>query len=209
MFSEWWKYSSDVSNKKDVEKDRKYATKVGDLALLIKGLQKHVDSLEKAVEASLKGANLKDNTKSGASSVFYRGRDPTVLVGGIDSGWPEDFGDRVDVRLPSMIVKPAGALPNGLEAMISLVQKKLPDKPDDISAVAVELLKEFHALRPGGDFPGKAPAGKMYPQFHDTKNKRGTWRDQWGDRQPCEQPPLPPKLRYDLLTIRCRVSFVC
>ncbi|THC91741.1 hypothetical protein EYZ11_008792 [Aspergillus tanneri] len=178
MFSCWWKYQSDVSKRDDPDTNQKFREQTKAIAQQIADLQRRGSELQKAIDNKLGEAPLV-HAKSSTLPFFYQARDPTVLVGGIDSGWPTDYLDDIAVRLAAQVVE-SDSLPSDLTALSSLVQKALP--PQLMSAGA-SLLSEFFALRPGGGASGDPPAGKSYPQFHDTKDD-GRWRDQWGDRQP-------------------------
>lgn len=185
MFALWWTYVSDPTNRKDQgsrERDNDFKDKVTPLAKKITTIAALVENLETAVK-DLKNDSHLILVKSGAMPFFYHGRDPTVLFGGIESGWPVDYTDKVEVRLSSQVVKADGTPPQELQELITLVSKSLPDTPRDLTAVAAALMSEFYALRPDGGRTGTAPEGEMYPQFHDDKAS-GRWRDQWGDRQP-------------------------
>ncbi|EJT75103.1 hypothetical protein GGTG_08941 [Gaeumannomyces tritici R3-111a-1] len=179
VFSLWWKYVSDVSNKKDGVQNLKFkrdteaaTTKIAELEKRIKVLAGDVDKLKADSDLS--------NAKPGSEPFFYRARDPTVLVGGVESGWATDFLDKVNVRVPKAAVtyQAEWGLPPGLKALVALVRTKLPS---DIASAGEALLSEFHALRSSLDEP--LPEGKEYPQFHDQKTSDKRWRDRW-DRQP-------------------------
>ena len=103
--------------------------------------------------------------KSGTLPFFYRGRDPTVLVGGIDSGWALDYLDEVKARLPSETIE-SSTVPEALKQLVSMqITHKLPRVFNDAIKA---LMTEFWALRPDGGAPDTAPRGKSFPQFHDT-----------------------------------------
>lgn len=186
MFSCWWTYVSDVSNKEDTGNNLKFKEQTGKISGCLHALQDRINGLQSHIDGLLHptppARNLLENAKTGTLPFFYRGRDPTVLVGGIDSGWPSDYLDKVSVRLPAQIVPlpSTSTLPDALSDIVTLMMKLLPDI---LTTAAEALSSEFYALRPGGGQSGDAPAGKRYPQFHDDKAD-GRWRDQWGDRQP-------------------------
>lgn len=186
MFSCWWTYVSDVSNKEDTNNNLKFKEQTGKISDCLHALQDRITVLQSHIDWLLHPApparNLLENAKTGTLPFYYRGRDPTVLVGGIDSGWPSDYLDKISVRLPEQIVSlPSNlTLPDALSDLVILMRKSLPDV---LTMAAEALSSEFYTLRPGGGQSGDPSAGKRYPQFHDTKAD-GRWRDQWGDRQP-------------------------
>ncbi|KAI0118157.1 hypothetical protein GGR51DRAFT_498324 [Nemania sp. FL0031] len=188
MFSLWWKFMSDVGNKASNDDDdaADYKVLVDDLSAHISGLQSRIQQLQEKIDSLLNpqdgSENLLATAKAASMPVFYRANDPTVLVGGIPSGWPLDYLDKVAVRAPFQTV-PAGdpsSLPTALRDFSALLQKQLPTV---LKTPADALITEFYVLMPAGDDPGTSP-GEFYPQFHDTVTSDGRWRDQWGDRQP-------------------------
>ena len=189
MFSLWWKYVNDARNKKsDTNNNNDHRDKVVKLAGRISALETVIDSQRKAIDkklhpdaTSLPGVagssftpieNLLQNAKTGTLPFFYRGRDPTVLVGGIDSGWPLDYLDNVLVRLPTETIASPDA-PEALKELINPLLDLLLIGPNPVSQsfnlAITALITEFWALRPEGGSVGPAPAGKYYPQFHDQK----------------------------------------
>lgn len=188
MFSCWWNYVSDVSNKGNSQKDPEFKDQTGKIADQlhalqdrIKALQNHLDELLNPTTPEARARKLLLNAKSGTLPFYYRGRDPTVLVGGIDPGWPSDYLDKVAVRLPVQIVRSTSSVPDALSTLVSLMEQSLPPV---FTSVVEALSSEFYALAPGGDQSNEPPAAEQsYPQFHDDKAD-GRWRDQWGDRQP-------------------------
>ncbi|KOS19871.1 hypothetical protein ESCO_005589 [Escovopsis weberi] len=198
MFSLWWKYISDVGNSGNDGNDGgdgdgegrsdDYPQKAKDLSDHIAGLEDRVQKLQAHIEELLNpnpltGENLLATAKPASKPVFYRNNDPTVLVGGIESGWPSDYLDKVSVRGPFQTIP----LKNGasdLPAGLSDIVKQFVKLPGVLEQPAENLVMEFYALRPDGGDSGTAPEGKFYPQFHDKKTVDDRWRDQWGDRQP-------------------------
>ncbi|KND88085.1 hypothetical protein TOPH_07324 [Tolypocladium ophioglossoides CBS 100239] len=190
MFSLWWKFMSDVGNSGDSEdktKTDEFKKAVDDLSKHINGLQGRMQQLQQKIDDLLNpqdgSQDLLATAKAASMPVFYRANDPTVLIGGIPSGWPLDYLDKVAVRAPFQTIpaRDSSSLPAALKGLSALLQKQLPDV---LKAPADALVTEFYLIRPGGGDSGTAPEGKFYPQFHDTVTSDGSWRDQWGDRQP-------------------------
>lgn len=191
MFSAWWKYVSDVSNKDDPQKNGDFKRLTDDISARVKALRDRIVTLKTTVDNMLhptdpqqESENVLAAAKPASRPAFYLSNDPTVLIGGIESGWPLDFLDNISVRAPFETIAPktgSPGLPQALKDLIALLQGKLPDV---FRLPAGSLLTEFHFLRPGGGDSGKPPGGQSYPQFHDTITTDGRWRDQWGDRQP-------------------------
>lgn len=190
MFSLWWKYMSDVGNSSDSltsPKNSDYKRKAKDLFEHISGVNDRIVALEAKMDDLLHPKDGKKNllatAKPASMPVFYKANDPTVLIGGIESGWPLDYLDKVSIRAPFQTIIAKGGspgLPDSLKAFFALL-KKLPDV---LESPAEALVTEFYLIRPGGGDPGTAGDGRFYPQFHDTLTKDQSWRDQWGDTQP-------------------------
>ncbi|KAK3944842.1 hypothetical protein QBC46DRAFT_350202 [Diplogelasinospora grovesii] len=181
MFSLWWKYVSDVSNKDRPSQNPAYRSKAADLSTRVAQLQKFTADLRAQVQKKTGEGTLLANAKTGTKPHFYRARDPTMLIGGVEPGWPSDFSSNVSVRLPVQTVVP-DAVPAALSQLAADIQKAFPGIAP-LKYVA-RLLGEFYALLPGQKPAKDPPKGHAYPQFHDSPGGDVTLRDQWGDRQP-------------------------
>ncbi|RYP41837.1 hypothetical protein DL767_000738 [Monosporascus sp. MG133] len=188
MFSCWWKYVSDVGDKDDPQQNADFKRQSKDISNRITGLQSRIDKLEtfkyEMLNPPAGSGNLLATAKPASMPAFYLANDPTVLIGGVESGWALDYLDKVAVRAPFEIISPksgSGDLPQALTDLLTLMTGKLPDV---FRSAAKSLVTEFYLIRPGGGDPGKADNGKFYPQFHDPHTTDGRWRDQWGGRQP-------------------------
>jgi hypothetical protein len=182
MFSLWWKYASDLGQSDNQGNDQNEAFKAeaGRISSRISGLQTRIKQLETQV-TNLLGSNLLATVESTSEPVFYCGNDPTVLIGGIPSGWALDYLDNLAIRAPYQTISSDQDLPSNLSTISRLVENKLPTV---LTTAAKALITEFHALRPGSNDSGTPGQGKFYPQFHDQLTTDNRWRDQWGDRQP-------------------------
>ncbi|KAK4136040.1 hypothetical protein BT67DRAFT_440173 [Trichocladium antarcticum] len=181
MFSLWWRYVSDVSNKDRQGQDPHYTSSAADLATRIKQLDRFSADLRVRIEAMTRDTTPLANAKTGTEPHFYRARDPTLLIGGVEPGWPSDFSRNVRVRLPIQTVM-ADAVPAALGQLARDVQNAFPETAPLQEAAA--LLAEFFALAPQQDPAKDPPKDHAYPQFHDSPSGDTTRRDQWGDRQP-------------------------
>lgn len=183
MFSLWWKYVSDVGNKDRQKSDPVFKEQTGKLYDQITALQVRIDKLQDHIQASLPEAteNAPDglkNAKSGTIPFFYRARDPTLLVGGIDSGWPSDYLDNVTVRLQSEVVT-SDSLPDSLHAIVDRLEDVLPRV---LQSPGAALASEFFSLDGKNDTETQPSSGKRYPHFHDKVD--GKIRDFWENQQP-------------------------
>ncbi|PHH93131.1 hypothetical protein CDD83_511 [Cordyceps sp. RAO-2017] len=184
MFSLWWKYVSDASNQTS-QKNEEFKGLASDLASRIKGFANRIEQLQDKVKELLGPQGVSDNVlataKPASVPVFYRANDPTVLVGGIMSGWPTDYLDKVFVRAPFQTIAAKDAnLPDAFKNISSQIKGKLPDV---FKAPAEALVTEFYAVRPDGG-SGTASESTFDPQFHDQWTTDKSWRDRWGERQP-------------------------
>lgn len=191
MFSIWWKYVTDVTNKEDADANRRFAAQTHDLSEKLRKLQARIKDLEGWIENTKKkhtvDSGLLQGLKSSTLPFYSRARDPTMLIGGVDSGWPADFNDNTTVRLAAQVArKGEDGVPQGLKDLASLVTSKFP-REGSLKAVS-RLLTEFWTLTPANTADDeKAPKGQAFPQFHDnipTTMDGKLWRDRWENRQP-------------------------
>jgi hypothetical protein len=212
IFSWWWKYVTDVINKSDESINRWYQDNIRAVTDKLDQLNSRIEVLDKRVTKLIDDGKAKEGylhgVKSGTDPFYYRPRDPTVLVGAIDHGWPCDFNLDIEVRLPAQTVNSDGKIPipDGLSDLSNLVKTKFAN----VGALkyAENLFREFYALVPSKTRAPDAPLdkGQAYPQFHDKKSlikDSKLWRDRWEDRQPwfplyaeweVEYTHVPPKL---------------
>lgn len=193
IFSWWWKYISDVSNKQDDRKNLDFKNQTKKQSVQLKELRAYISKLQVDIKKMLPDndapasdtksdpsgtSNVVQGAKMGTLPFYYRGRDPTALIGGIPSGWAADFLDNVSVRLVSQVVG-GSPLSQGLSELHQLAKSKLPG---EFSLAITALLAEFQALRAGDSVQILQPA--QSPQFHDRTPDGKRMRDQWGDQQP-------------------------
>jgi hypothetical protein len=182
MFSLWWTYATDVADKNPRNKSNKdYKTKADDIATRLKKIQSHMTDLGAHIESLIGNT---DALKKSTLPFYYRARDPTVLLGGIPSGWPEDFSKNVGVRLAVQCVTNSTPPHQGLMNLVPIIESTFPGAP---LAAASNLLSEFWALLPDNLVATKPADGQTYPQFHAPLEGviDGTPpRDQWQNRQP-------------------------
>ncbi|KAK4153609.1 hypothetical protein C8A00DRAFT_33629 [Chaetomidium leptoderma] len=176
MFSYWWKYASlsDDDRKQAQFPLAELSRKFKDLQTLVTGAKQVVDSLSK------------DTTKfsqlpmPGVNPDFSQRRDPSLLVGGIEAGWPDDYLDTLLVRLDSQLMQP----PTPVGDISAYCTSVLPDV---LQPTARALVQEFLALAPS-DTARITPTGEQQlPLYHDHGkhgNPSGPLRDQWGATQP-------------------------
>ncbi|KAK4040197.1 hypothetical protein C8A01DRAFT_35799 [Parachaetomium inaequale] len=198
LFSVWWKYvSGALGNPVDVG-PAVQASRVQPLVDRINVLlgtkpgQDTTNSIPWLADQQLKlsqGLPL----EKGAAPEFYQKKDPTLMIGGIEAGWPVDYLDKLTVRLDFQLPRyDVGSTPApAWSEFDGLAQTILAKLPLNLRATASSLLNEFRGL---ARTPAAVPDKGFYlPLYHDQgppdpKNKNaGTsglkWRDQW-DGQP-------------------------
>ncbi|KAM0266930.1 hypothetical protein ACHAPA_006499 [Fusarium lateritium] len=191
IFSLWWKYVTDVTNKTDRDVNSEFEVKVKIISDKLVRLNSRIDVLDGLVKKLIKDGKAEGGSlqgvKTGTDPFYYRPRDPTVLVGAIDHGWPSDFNDDIEVRIPAQTVKAEGAVPKGLSDLVGLIGTKFAGT--GALKDAEKLCQEFWALVPNKkkDPDTSLDKGQAYPQFHDKRSlikDNKLWRDRWEDRQP-------------------------
>lgn len=191
MFSIWWKYVTDQTNFANRNNDP-YERQATDLAEKLTKLQERMKQLDAAMveikkEMEENGLLLNgpNDLKTSTLPFYFQHRDPTVLLGGVESGWPSDFNDSGKARLPSQCVTKTG-IPPDVRDLAAQVTSKFPGQ-SALSAVEI-LLDEFWTLMPSNTPDDAAPEKEhVFPQFHDklsSTNDNKYWRDRWENRQP-------------------------
>ncbi|KAF3157407.1 hypothetical protein TWF751_002232 [Orbilia oligospora] len=192
LFSLWWTYMSNVEGK---TKDNMSNSKTEVEAHMKKAntLVKSVISLNKTIE-SLKSKI--PGVMSAVDSHFAQQKDPTMTIGGIKSGWPFDFLEKLRVRIAAQIVNevvdpasPANSAKKSayVESLLATA-KKLPAELQDAATV---LLKEFNYIQPENIANVVVGDNAVLPLYHDQDLAYGNmqdserpWRDRWGETQP-------------------------
>ncbi|KAH7320601.1 hypothetical protein B0I35DRAFT_352023 [Stachybotrys elegans] len=180
-FSLWWLVVT-KAKKNDETRQR-----VEQLAKNIKALKKCIDSSQEEINRLFKD-EVKD-FEPGVLDPFQQQRDPTLLVGGIQSGWEVDYLLKLLVRLDCQVVKPAeGDSPLWKAFFDNFVDKKLPEF---MRGTVKALLREFVTLKTRHEDEDDALTSEI-PLYHDrlgrsydnVGNKDCVWRDLWNDTQP-------------------------
>ncbi|KAK0667212.1 hypothetical protein QBC41DRAFT_279504 [Cercophora samala] len=118
---------------------------------------------------------------------YYQQGDPTIMVGGVRSGWAHDFLDKVKVRLDSQTIQAS----DDVLSTINLNALQNRSIPPGVWEVMVRLLGEFCSLGSNDD---KSTDVNQMPLYHDTgvedadsntdNAEAPLWRDRWNNRQP-------------------------
>jgi hypothetical protein len=178
LFSLWWKFVCEGTNQSS------YKGKVEDIMINWGELTQCIKESKDIIRLLLDPAEEPDLAiaKPGVLPSFHQQRDPTLLVGNIESGWPQDWLETLKVRLNTEITTWADRdkLGNiGDELCI-------PKIPTAIQDTAKALIKEFINLSP--DFTTSIPEHTFVPLYHDLGVTRDDspppWRDRWEGTQP-------------------------
>jgi hypothetical protein len=192
LFAEWWNVVSDPSREAETEgRVRELQKRILEL------IGRRNTCMDEIKEKA--GADEKSRTvQPGAQPAFYQQRDPTLLVGGIRSGWQHDYLDNLLVRLESQTVKatstpstvPTVAADPTWDGFESKVKAKLPTP---VQPAIHRLVTEFIRLRPEAEKEPDLSGNAQLPLFHDTiayrdpdtnRVQHGPWRDRWEKTQP-------------------------
>ncbi|KAL7974917.1 hypothetical protein HDV63DRAFT_364666 [Trichoderma sp. SZMC 28014] len=153
-FSTWWMA---VTNAKD---DDKLKEKVEEIKKNITVLENCAKQAQIDIDLILKQAGISDGVvppprspnenevkdfEPGVFDPYQQQRDPTLLVGGISSGWEVDYLLALLVRLDCQVMKPKVADSPDLKAFFdSFVDRKLPEF---MKTSVKALLREFMLLK--------------------------------------------------------------
>ncbi|EEY21589.1 conserved hypothetical protein [Verticillium alfalfae VaMs.102] len=201
MFALWWWLVSDATKQREV----KTGPRVRDLHTRVGELENRRRDLIAEINGLAGPEKTPRTVQPGARPAFHQQRDPTLLVGGVQSGWQYDYLDDLLMRLESQTVtalekpKPVQLGPDipkpdatdgpswsELETIV------LPKLPKELRPAIKRLVDEFVLLRPQTeDLEPALPDNVQAPLFHDKKEHRngdqvkmGPWRDNWNNTQP-------------------------
>ncbi|OJJ32516.1 hypothetical protein ASPWEDRAFT_44668 [Aspergillus wentii DTO 134E9] len=172
MFSYWWRYfSATTGNKKHWDID--YLKNQIEYLQSIAGHQK--DYITKVLMPK-----FTQKPQEGVLPEFSQPRDPTLLVAGIQAGWPDDYLEKLKVRLDDQFVK----LDDDSKKKLNMEAYCLKVLPEQLKGTAEKLIQEFVKL---SDKLVKPKAPELLPLYHD-KGLHGEdsdpLRDDWNETQP-------------------------
>lgn len=203
LFALWWKLLIDVNaaaTSGQYKKWREEITKhIGNIHRKIKAIENEVDKVE--LDSKI--------IQVGTSEPFHQAGDPTVLLAGIQSGWPVDFLDPLKVRLRHQIIgarkdgKPVEPnLPENLGTIIKNLEGSWGTENPWGTDMRL-LLSEFIILKSDINQEHKPEKPALLPLYHDVdrrlispeddkpsetgdpkKPNVPRWRDRWHGTQP-------------------------
>ncbi|CZR68331.1 uncharacterized protein PAC_18230 [Phialocephala subalpina] len=173
LFAEFFKYCSDVENK-DGSRKQMYADNFKKLYVnsdsYIKSLNNTTTTLQNGINNIIAPAPAGTppliQVKKSANDPFQQRTDPSLLIAGLDSGWPAAFLDRLQIRFdsdfkPSTNVlqkPPVAALLPGILSNLNIVQ----NVSGDIKSTINKLLLEAFAASPKVDIGFKNWQGQPF-----------------------------------------------
>ncbi|KAH8693994.1 hypothetical protein BGW36DRAFT_430016 [Talaromyces proteolyticus] len=171
MFSHWWRYvSGDVDSPTTQTIIESLKARVNDLLGLVTQQSKFINNQLLGNQKA-----FPQKPQQGVLPEFSQPRDPTLLVSGIQAGWPDDYLDDLQVRLDNQLI--SSDLTDDEAAKYGIKQL-----PSELFQTAKGLVGEFNRLSDPGAVGGN---GHYTPLYHD-KGKHGAadLRDQWAKTQP-------------------------
>ncbi|KAM0272280.1 hypothetical protein ACHAQH_008727 [Verticillium albo-atrum] len=172
MFSWWWKLISDVDNDEGTRATGQRTIhdvqdEINSLVDMMGPLQVFIDGVVAAIDKGI---------KKGVMEAFHQRSDPTLIIGGVEAGWPKDFNRELEARIDSQTIDLTGP-PTGDAYTKSM--------PPDLKAAGDRLVEEFFSLK---DATAKKD-DRIIPLYHD-KDQQGDdpaetdpWRDRWNESQ--------------------------
>ncbi|KAH0538453.1 hypothetical protein FGG08_004951 [Glutinoglossum americanum] len=174
MFSLWWKYVSDVNHSNAISNIDSSA-----LTTRLQKLNSLATNQWDKIKALKEGGSFRRTPTQAVRPEFFQQRDPTLLVAGVNAGWPWDFLELLKVRLDSQIISKTTST-DPLFGVGCL--------PAALRDAGASLVGEFMALRPGTSL--EIQPTQFYPLYHDQGDPANNpkpedpWRDRWESTQP-------------------------
>lgn len=196
LFALWWTYITTLANLGGGN-DTAVRAKVDALTKQIHGDDGHgglIASLKQLEQEAVQEKAKIAKAEPGVLPSLYQQRDPTLLVGGIEAGWPFDFLDKLKVRLQKHIIseKPTQQITPDSDKMLKDVVKNLPL---GVQGSANALVNEFLYLEPvDGKRVEEAPKDRLLPLYNERdKSVEVRWRNTWNG-----QPWFPLFLEWEV-----------
>ena len=186
IFAEWWNYISGLGENTD---KLDYQNKLKLWYSQLTAIGNKMAVLKKALPDA--ATNPIANVQKGTNDRFYQRNDPTILFGGIKSGFEPDFSSALPIRLQDQICTPSTSISsqswNSFVTFASSVTSTPNLIPSELQQTALACLKEFYILSPSNPGTVTTQAPQTIPWFHNepTRNppeNRG--RDLYNNTQP-------------------------
>ena len=181
LFSVWWQFVSGAysfvsGDFKNIIPDATIQGIVADYVLKVDTLCNFMHTLCKTIK------ELSDSLQAekGSQVAYGQRKDPTLLVGGVQAGWPHDYLNDLLIRLDTQIIGPSEKVSldpkwPGLPKFANLITQNLPLH---LVKAAAKLIQEFSILHPTSV---DLPASDILPLYHDQLDDPALkqWRDRW------------------------------
>ena len=188
IFAVWWKFVTDQDNRSPNNQGQ-YRALANDLYSKYKSLDQLLEiQSDKVVFYKNQLSELKLTPKEATLQPFTQARDPSVLVAGAKSGWPEDFLNSLTCRLDYQIRTFQDPDESKSEEFF------LKCVPETLRSTALALVQEFLNNKNPETATGEAinfDADTFPPLYHD-QGPPGSeveyppdspWRDRWESTQ--------------------------
>lgn len=186
LFSEWWKYVT-LGASPTQEETAEALKRVKMIQSDMRRLKKTLSATKETSMGILEGDDENSKFQDGTRAPFYQQRDPTLLVGGVQSGWEWDFLDNLKVRLDCQVYHEAKIPVSGVDesAWSDIIDHVIPGR-GSMHGSAINLFREFLVIQNKREDYSKLPVGEQMPLFHSKggANADGSWRDSFSDTQP-------------------------
>ncbi|KAM7183888.1 hypothetical protein V8F20_012449 [Naviculisporaceae sp. PSN 640] len=171
LFSIWWKWVSGFTPQSDASNTLS--------AVQVQSTRwKNLKTKNDTLNADIRSQAASLSAKKGTNTAFSQRKDPTLLVGGVQAGWPHDYLDPLQIRVETQTVKSSdiqtapGWGPE-YDSFVNDVQAKLPV---GLQTAATNLMTEFSLLYGS---PSVSTKDCVLPLYHDSDETPGLWRDTW------------------------------
>ncbi|KAL5324745.1 hypothetical protein ACEPPN_009293 [Leptodophora sp. 'Broadleaf-Isolate-01'] len=176
LFTQWWKYVAEQGTSRSTltTPTKNMITALMNRLQPLRGVSVTDPSAGRitALNTSIKNTQeaMINPVGQGAQDRFHVQKDPTIVIAGVDSGWPAKFSsDNAAVRLDTQLMDTmtwGAALPawDGWSELMTLIRDKVPGT---ITDTAGKLMQEFYNLQYVTGVTPVTKGSAQFPDFHD------------------------------------------
>lgn len=181
MFAFWWQYMTDLEPTTTPDQVKAKSDTIMAIMAQIVVATNAVQAAQIPIPGGL--------AQMGVLPPYYQARDPTMLVAGIESGWPWDYLNQLQSRVDTQLYYAPGVAPEMDPAWTTFCNTIVPKLDPAVQGAALSLVGEFLALDPDTVTPPPAQDGYEPPLYHDLDKKhalpdgKAPWRDRWEQSQ--------------------------
>ncbi|KAK4948585.1 hypothetical protein LTR10_012589 [Elasticomyces elasticus] len=177
LFAQWWKYVSEEASNRDklTQETKNIILALMDRLTILMGPSiaepspSEISDLKTAIDGLKSGISVP--VEQGAEDRFYMQKDPTVLVAGVQSGWPSNFAtNNIQVRIDTQVMSTntwGGSLPSW-SRWSDLCESISSKVPSAINSTVNKLLAEFYNLQYSPKSTPATDSNTQFPTFHDS-----------------------------------------